>query len=73
MDRTMLSHWISVVFQFALNASSPQWTCELAHRDPGVPATMFLYCEQTAPDGIEIVSVGKYVPDAASTVIHIGH
>ena len=59
--------FLKVLFQFALTASNPQWTCELTHRDPGVPATFYLYCSQTTPDGLEIVSVGKYVPDVALT------
>lgn len=59
---------LRAMFQFALNASDPQWTCELAHRDPGVHATMLLYCAETLPDGLEIISIGKYVPDVARTV-----
>lgn len=60
--------FLRVMFQFALNVSNPQWTCELAHRDPGAHATMLLYCTETTPDGIEIISVGKYVPDAAPAI-----
>lgn len=56
--------FLKVLLQFALTASDPHWTCELAHRDPGVPATFYLYCAQTLPDGTEILSVGKYLPDA---------
>lgn len=59
----MLSHWISLVVQFALQASDPSWSCALTHRDPGMPGTYYLYCTQTTPDGIEIVSVGTFVPD----------
>jgi hypothetical protein len=55
---------MTVVFQFVLHASDPRWTCAITHREPGVHATFVLYCAQTAPDGTEIVSVGKYVPDA---------
>jgi hypothetical protein len=59
--------FLKVLFQFALTASNPQWTCELTHRDPGVPATFYLYCSETTQDGLEIISVGKYVPDVAPT------
>ena len=60
----MLSQWISIVVQFTLRASDPSWSCELTHRDPGVPATYYLYCSQMMPDGVEIISVGAFVPDA---------
>jgi hypothetical protein len=66
----MLIHWISIVFQFALTASDPQWTCEIAHRDPGVRATFLLYCSQVLPDGTEVASVGKFVPDAPDAEAH---
>ena len=61
----MFLNWISILLQFTLRSSDPSWTCELTHRDPGIPATYFLYCSQVAPDGVEVVSVGKYVPDTA--------
>ena len=35
----MLSNWISILFQFALQANDPSWACELTHRDPGLPGT----------------------------------
>ena len=63
----MLSQWISIVVQFALRASDPNWTCELTHRDPGMPATYYLYCSQTMPDGIEVISIGKLGPDATQS------
>ena len=59
-----LNQWISIVFQFALRASDPHWSCEVAHRDPGLHATFVLYCAQKMPDGVELVSVGRFVPDA---------
>jgi hypothetical protein len=55
---------LSALLHFALTAGDPHWTCELAHRDPGVRGTMYLYCAQTAPDGVEIATVGRFVPDA---------
>ena len=61
----MLLTLLRVVFQFALHVSDPRWTCALTHRDPGLPATFYLYCEQILPSGVEIVLVGTYVPDAA--------
>jgi hypothetical protein len=63
---TMLSHWISILVQFALHASDPSWSCTLTHRDPGLPGTYYLYCTQTAPNGVEIISVGKYISDGKS-------
>lgn len=55
---------LSTLLQFALTAGNPRWTCEIAHRDPGVRGTMYLYCAQTTSDGVEVVAVGKFVPDA---------
>lgn len=60
----MLS-WISIVVQFALRAADPSWSCAVTHRDPGVAGTHYLYCTHTTPDGIELVEVGRFVPDAA--------
>jgi hypothetical protein len=60
----MIFALLKIVFQFTLHASDPHWACEITHRDPGLPATFYLYCTQTLPSGIEISSVGKYVPDA---------
>jgi len=62
----MLSHWISIVVQFALKANDPHWACEVTHRDPGTAGTYYLYCAQST-SGIEVVSVGTFVPDAKST------
>lgn len=55
---------LKILIQFALTAANPSWTCEIAHREPGVAATMYLYCAKTLPDGTEVASVGKYVSDA---------
>jgi hypothetical protein len=63
----VISMFLKVVFQFVLLAGDPQWSCQLAHRDPGIPATMYLYCARTMPDGLEVISVGKYLPDVAAT------
>lgn len=55
---------LKILIQFALTAVNPSWTCELTHREPGVAATMYMYCAKTLPDGTEVASIGKYVPDA---------
>ncbi len=55
---------LNTVLQFIVHASDPHWTCELAHRDPGIAGTSYLYCSQTTPDGIEVVTVGRFIPDA---------
>ena len=55
--------FLKIVLQFALHTHDPHWTCEITHRDPGLPATFYLYCAQVLPDGLELISVGKYVPD----------
>lgn len=57
-------HLLSIVFQFVTAASDPTWTCELTHRDPGIAGTFYLYCSQMSPDGVELVSVGRFVSDA---------
>jgi hypothetical protein len=56
-------NWISIVFQFAVQASDPSWSCQTVHRDPGLPGTYYLYCAQMSPEGIELITVGKFVPD----------
>lgn len=60
-----MSAFLKIVLQFALAATDPHQSCELAHRDPGIAATYYLYCSQTLADGTEVVSVGKFVPDSA--------
>lgn len=55
--------FLKALVLFTLHASDPSWSCRLTHRDPGVPATMILYCSQILPSGVEMISVGKYVPD----------
>ena len=55
---------ISIVFQFALTAADPSWSCELTHRDPDVAGTYYFYCAQMTPDGIELIQVGRFISDA---------
>ena len=55
---------LNIVLQFVIRASDPSWACELSHRDPGMPGTYYLYCAQTTPSGGEVISVGRFVPDA---------
>lgn len=55
---------LKVLLQFALTASDPRATCELVHRDAGVAGTYYLYCSQTTPGGLDVISVGRFVPDA---------
>lgn len=55
---------LSAVFQFAIQAADPSWSCELTHRESYVAGTFYLYCSQMTADGIEIVSVGKFIADA---------
>jgi hypothetical protein len=56
---------LRVILQFVLTTSNPRSTCELVHRDASTAGTYYLYCAQTAPDGIELVTVGHFVSDAA--------
>lgn len=58
----MLS-FISVVFQFVVQSADPSWSCELMHRDPHVAGTYYLYCSQMMPDGIELITVGRFISD----------
>jgi hypothetical protein len=55
---------LKVLLQFVLTASDPHETCEWVHRDANVAGTYYLYCAQTT-DGIEMASVGHFVPDVA--------
>ena len=55
---------ISIVFQFVATAADPSWSCELTHRDPSVAGTYYLYCSQMTPDGVELISVGRFISDA---------
>jgi hypothetical protein len=54
---------LSAIFHFALIASDPSWSCALSHRDPGVAGTYYLYCSQVSPSGVELIDVGRFVPD----------
>jgi hypothetical protein len=64
----MIVAFMKVVLQFAIHAHDPHWACEITHRDPGLSATFLLYCSQILPDGTEIISVGKYLPDAPAPI-----
>ena len=55
---------LSAIVHFALLASNPSWSCAPTHRDSGVAGTYYLYCSQVSPDGVELVDVGRFVPDA---------
>ena len=55
---------ISIVFQYTLTAADPSWSCELTHREPGVAGTFYFYCSQMAPDGVELVQIGRFISDA---------
>ena len=55
---------LSALFQFIVNTSDPHQTCEVVHRDPGVPGTYYLYCSQMSPDGVELITVGHFISDA---------
>jgi len=62
----MIATFLKIVLQFALYTNDPHWKCEVTHRDPGMHATFVLYCAQKLPDGVELVSVGRFVPDASA-------
>jgi len=55
---------VTALFHFILNATDPHQACEIAHRDPGVAGTYYLYCSQKTPDGVELITVGRFVSDA---------
>ena len=54
----------SALLHFVLLANNPHWTCAVTHRDPDVAGTYYLYCEQTMPDGVELIDVGHFISDA---------
>lgn len=54
---------LSALFQFAVNLSDPSQTCSLTHREPYVAGTFYLYCSQMSPDGVEMITVGRFIPD----------
>lgn len=56
--------FLSILFQFILQINDPSWSCSLTHRDPGVAGTYYLYCVQMSPDGVELISVGRFISDA---------
>ena len=55
---------LSAIFQFAIAATDPSWSCSLTHRDPGIAGTYYLYCSQMSPDGVELITVGRFISDA---------
>jgi hypothetical protein len=59
-----MSAFLNLVLQFVISASDPHQACELSHRDPDVAGTYYLYCSQMSPDGIELISVGRFISDA---------
>jgi hypothetical protein len=54
---------LNAVLQFALHVNDPSWKCEVSHRDPGVAGTYYLYCSQWTADGVELIDVGRFIPD----------
>lgn len=54
---------IAIVVQFLVSLTDPQQMCEVTHRDPDVAGTYYLYCAQMSPDGIELVTVGRFISD----------
>jgi hypothetical protein len=54
---------ISALLHFTLIAADPSWSCAPTHRDSGVAGTYYLYCSQVSPDGVELIDVGRFVPD----------
>lgn len=59
----ILLSFLRAILQFVLTTSNPHATCELEHRDSNIAGTYYLYCSRTTPDGIELISVGHFVPD----------
>lgn len=49
---------------FQLFLASPQQACALVHRDAQIAGAYYLYCVQITADGTEMISVGRFVPDA---------
>lgn len=54
---------LSAVFQFALQSTDPAWSCSLTHRDAYVQGTYYLYCSQMSTDGVELITVGRFISD----------
>jgi hypothetical protein len=54
---------ISAMFQFVVQASDPSWSCSVTHRDPYVAGTYYLYCSQMSHDGVELITVGRFISD----------
>jgi hypothetical protein len=60
---------LNAVFQFVVSASDPTWSCELTHRDPDIAGTYYLYCSQMSPDGVELITVGRFISDAKAAKV----
>ena len=58
---------LNAVLQFTLRLHDPQWTCEVTHRDPDIAGTYYLYCSQLTSDGIELITVGRFISDAKAS------
>ena len=55
---------LSAFFQFVLTATDPSWSCSITHRDPHIAGTYYLYCSQMTADGVELITVGRFISDA---------
>jgi hypothetical protein len=60
---------LTTIIQFALHLNDPQWSCEVTHRDPSIAGTYYLYCSQMTPDGVELVTVGRFISDAKASKV----
>ena len=54
---------LSALLQFAVQSADPSWSCSVTHREPYVAGTFYLYCSQMAPDGVEMITVGRFISD----------
>lgn len=64
---------LSAIIHFVALAHDPSWSCSLFHRDPGVAGTYYLYCSQTAPDGVELITVGRFISDDKAAKLKAPH
>lgn len=62
----MLLAFMHAFLHFTVLAANPSWHCAVTHRDPGVAGTYYLYCAKAPTDGVELIDVGRFVPDARS-------
>lgn len=56
-------HLLASLVQFAIQASDPNWSCALVHRDPYIAGTYYLYCAQRVADDVELITVGRFISD----------